>query len=144
MWPVRLQDDLLKRLEQKGWMVTRRKEEPDYRAWYHEIWAIESRQSPEGLTLFLTFLTDPQPGNPNPFWVIGTSRELPENSSEASGEPTLTVTPNWINDLPRFVDRLNARRQAAADNADPISKESQPPASEGTAPGEKPINRPGI
>jgi hypothetical protein len=111
---VRLQDDLLKDLERNGWAVTRRKGEQNIRAWFNEIWALESRWLPHGFTLFLTFLVDPQPGNPNPFWLVGTSVKLPENSSEAGGEPCLAVTPNWINDLPQFVQGLNALRRAAA------------------------------
>jgi hypothetical protein len=109
-----LQDDLLKHLERNGWAVTRRKGEPDWRAWFHEIWILKSQWSPHGLTLFLTFLLDPQPGNPNPFMLIGTSFKLPENSPEASGEPSLTVTPNWRDDLPQFIAGLNTLRQAAA------------------------------
>jgi hypothetical protein len=102
--------DLLKLLEAAGWTVTRRKGEQDHRAWFDEIWVLESRWSPHGFTLFLTFFVDPQPGNPNPFWLIGTSFELPKSSSEAQGEPSLKVTPNWRNDLAPFVASLNALR----------------------------------
>jgi hypothetical protein len=113
---VRLQNDLMKYLEQNGWAVTRHRGEQDWRAWFYEIWVLESHWSPHGFNLFLTFLTDPQPGNPNPFWRIGTSFKLPENSSEADGEPSVMVTPNWINDLPQFVVSLNALRQSATKN----------------------------
>jgi hypothetical protein len=113
---MRLQDDLLKNLERSGWTITRRVAEQDWQAWFHEIWVLESCWSPHGFTLFLTFLVDPQPGNPNPFWLIGTSFKVPENSSEAHGEPILMVTPNWKNDLPQFVAGLNTLRQSAARN----------------------------
>jgi hypothetical protein len=113
--PVRLQDDLLNHLDHEGWAVIRRKREQDW--WYHEIWVLESRWSPQGFTLFLSFLTDPQPGNPNPFWLIGTSSKPPENRSEAHGEPSLMVTPNWGNDLPQFVADLSSLRRAAADQS---------------------------
>ena len=114
---MRLQDDLLKNLERNGWTVTRREGEQDWQAWFDEIWVLESRWSPHGFTLFLTFLVDPQPGNPNPFWLIGTSSKLPKNSSEANGEPSLMVTPNWINDLPQIVAGLNELRRAAAEQS---------------------------
>lgn len=108
-----MQDDLHKHLEQNGWEVTRLQGERDYRAWYHEIWALKSRWSPNGFTLYLTFLTDPQPGSPNPYWAIGTSTKLPENSAEALGEPSLSITPRWKDELPEFVSGLNALRQSA-------------------------------
>jgi hypothetical protein len=111
---VRLQNDLLKHLEQHGWEVTRQIGERDLLAWFHEIWTLESRWSPHGFTLFLTFLIDPQPGNPNPFWAIGTSFKIPENSAEAFGEPSLMMTPHWVNELPQFVAGLNAIRQSSA------------------------------
>ena len=78
---MRLQDELRQQLDRSGWDVTRRAGERDHRAWYREVWTLESRQSPRGFTLYLTFLTDPQPGNPNPFWLVGTSRRFPEKSS---------------------------------------------------------------
>src|SRR6266446_5184567 len=81
-------------------------------SWAHEIWTLESRWSPSGLILFLTFLTDPQPGNANPFWMIGTSRREPTNRSEAMGEPSLQVTPNSVGELPRFVVKLDALRKS--------------------------------
>jgi hypothetical protein len=112
---VRLQDDLLGHLERSGWAVTCRKGGPEGWSWCHEVWSLESRWSPHGFTLFLSFLPDPQPGNPNPFWLIATSLELPEHRSEAHGEPSLMVTPNWVNDLPQFVAGLNALRRAAAE-----------------------------
>jgi hypothetical protein len=111
---VRLQDDLLKHLERNGWSVTRQKEGLEW--WAHEIWMLASQWSPHGLTLFLTFLTDPEPGNPNPFWIIGTSWKHPENRSEACGEPSLKMSPTWIQDLPQFVAGLNALRQANPEN----------------------------
>jgi hypothetical protein len=49
---VRLQIELLKELERNGWSVTRQMGEPDWRAWFHEIWVLESQWSPHGLTLF--------------------------------------------------------------------------------------------
>ncbi len=111
---MRLQDDLLKYLEQTGWKVTREKGEHNFRAWYHEIWILESRWSPHSFTLFLTFLTDPQPGNPNPFWAIGTSSSLPVNIREAVGEPSLIITPLWMYELPHFVAGLTGLRELAA------------------------------
>jgi hypothetical protein len=89
---LHLQEKLLKQLELSGWSVTRQKGDQDWRAWFQEIWVLESRWSPHGLALFLTFLTDPQPGNPNPFWTVGTSRKRPENRFEADGEPRLWRT----------------------------------------------------
>jgi len=107
---VRLQDHLLKQLEQRAWSVTRRHE--DLEPWAHEIWTLESHWSPSGLILFLTFLTDRQPGNANPFWMIGTSRREPTNRLDAQGEPSLQVTPNWVGELPRFVAGLDTLREA--------------------------------
>jgi hypothetical protein len=115
---MRLQDDLLLELETFGWSITRRPGERNHRAWFHEIWELESRWSPRGFNLFLTFLSDPQPGNPIPFWLIGTSSESPKNSHEANGEPSLMVTPHWIDDLPQFVDGLNELRRTAAEVKD--------------------------
>jgi hypothetical protein len=106
---VKLQDSLLEELERHGWSVTRRKEDLEW--WAHETWVLESRWSPHGFKLFLTFLTDPQPGNPNPFFKVGSSVKLPENRFEADREPCLRVTPSWLNDLPRFVADVNALRQ---------------------------------
>lgn len=114
----RLQEDLLRHLARTGWTVTRRKGEQDWRAWFHEIWILESQWPPHGFTLFVTFLSDPQPGNANPFWLIGTSFKIPDNSSEADGEPSLIVTSNWINDLPDYVDGLNALRRAAVEQSE--------------------------
>jgi hypothetical protein len=105
-----LPDSLLERLEQSGWAVTRRKDDLPW--WAHEVWTLESQWSPHGFTLFLTFLTDPQPGNPNPFCEVGTCRTFPENRSEAAGEPVLMMTPRWVEELPPFVAALGALRQA--------------------------------
>jgi hypothetical protein len=110
---MRLQDDLLRLLGESGWDVTRWKGEQDHRSWFDEIWSLESRRSPRGFALFLTFLVDPEPGNPEPFWLIGTSSKRPENCSEAQGEPCLKITPNWVNELPHFVADLDALRLAA-------------------------------
>jgi len=96
---MRLQNDLLKAIENSGWVVTRYQGELNYLAWFHEIWVLESLWSPQ-LTLFLTFLSDPIPGNPNPFWIVGTSFARPENANEALGEPSLRMSPHWIDDLP--------------------------------------------
>src|SRR5437879_6337465 len=107
-----LPDELRKQLERTDWDVTRQAGRGDHLAWYHEVWALESRRSPRGCTLFLTFLTDPQPGNPNPFSLIGTCRRFPENAAEAAGEPTLAMTPRWQQELPQLVAALDALRQA--------------------------------
>ena len=112
---MRLQDELLKNLERNGWTVSRCQGEANWRAWFHEIWVLESRWAPHGFTLFLTFFADPQPGNANPFWVIGTSSRLPETSGEADGEPRLMVTPAWKDELSQFITGLNSLRQIAAD-----------------------------
>lgn len=111
---TRLKHDLLKSLEQHGWTVTRHQGELNYLAWFHEIWDLESRWSPHDFRLFLTFLLDPQPGSPNPFYVITTSLKQPENPTEAQGEPELRMSPQWINDLPQFVDALNSLRCSTA------------------------------
>lgn len=112
---MRLQSELLKGLQKSGWDVMRHAGRGDYLAWYQEVWALESRRSPRGFTLFLTFLTDPQPGNANPFWLIGTSRLFPQSKSEANGEPSLLMTPRWEQDLPLFMAALEALRQAHGD-----------------------------
>jgi hypothetical protein len=109
---VRFPRELLTELQKSGWDVTRHAGEANHLAWYHEVWALESRRSPRGFTLFLTFLTDPQPGNPNPLWLIATSRRFPESAAEAEGEPSLALTPRWEQELPRFVAALDALRQA--------------------------------
>ena len=114
---MRLQSELLKELQKRGWDVTRHAGQLDHLAWYHEVWALESRRSPRSFTLFLTFLTDPQPGTPNPFSLIGTCRRFPENAAEAEGEPTLAMTPRWQQELPQFVAALDALRQARGDPA---------------------------
>jgi hypothetical protein len=106
---MRLPDELLKRLEQDGWSVTRQHDGLEW--WAHEVWTLESRWSPHGVTLFLTFLTDPQPGHPNPFWLIGTCPRLPQDRYEAGGEPCLMMTPRWEDALPDFVARLDALRR---------------------------------
>lgn len=103
----KLKRDLLKRLEHDGWLVTRRADGLEW--WAHEIWALQSRWSPAGLTLYLTFLTDPLPDSPTGFCEIATSRRVPENRDEPA-EPVLVVTPNWLDELPRFVADLNAIR----------------------------------
>jgi hypothetical protein len=113
---VRLLGELLKQLQNAAWDVTRHAGKANHRAWYHEIWALESRRSPRGFTLFLTFLTDPQPGNPNPFYFIGTSGRFPESAADASGQPTLAMTPCWEQELPRFVAALDAFRGDQADS----------------------------
>src|ERR1700730_15926069 len=107
---LHLQEKLQKQLERNGWSVTRQKGEPDGRAWFHEIWVLESQWPPHGFTLFLTFLTDPEPGNANPFYMVGTSVNRPENRFEADGEPRLEVTPAWVTALPQFVAALNGLR----------------------------------
>jgi hypothetical protein len=114
---LHLQEKLQKQLEQNGWSVTRQKGETDWRAWFHEIWVLESQWSPHGFTLFLTFLTDPQPGNVNPFCTVGTSWNRPENRFEADGEPCLVVTPNWVEELPHFVAALNGLRRCGTEKS---------------------------
>jgi hypothetical protein len=114
---LHLQEILLKQLERNGWSVTRQKGEPAWRAWFHEIWVLDSRWSPHGFTLFLTFLTDPEPGNANPFYIVGTSVKHPENRFEADGEPRLEVTPAWVNELPQFVAALNGLRRCGTEKS---------------------------
>jgi hypothetical protein len=109
---MRLQDDLLKGLERNGWSVTRRKEDLDW--WAHEIWTLKSQWSPQRFTLFLTFLTDPQPGNPEPFCEVGTCRQFPADRFEAAGEPSLMMTPRWLEALPQFIAAVDALRQSTA------------------------------
>lgn len=108
---ARLQMELLNLLEADGWSVSRQHEDLPW--WAHEIWTLTSIWAPHGLTLYLIFLRDPQPGSPNPFWEIATTTTWPTTRAEATGEPSLLFRPTWPQELPSFVIRLHLFRQKA-------------------------------
>ena len=52
---MRIKSELLSALERDGWTVNRHEGEGTHLAWFQEVWEIESRWSPHGFKLFLTF-----------------------------------------------------------------------------------------
>lgn len=108
-----MKEQLLARLTERGWSVTRHTAELDW--WAQEIWALESIWRPSGYTLFLTFLTDPQPGSTDPFWKVGTCPRWPENRNEAGEEPCLAFR-GWVEALPGFIRDLDQLRATSSND----------------------------
>jgi hypothetical protein len=105
-------NELLKQLAENGWSVVRR-EQNDLDWWADEIWEIRSEWAPNGLTIFLTFLVDPQWDDHRKkaegVWAVGTSLMRPTNRDEAEGDP-LVPFKRWAKELGGFIRGLSDLR----------------------------------
>jgi hypothetical protein len=103
---------MMSRLGEHGWRVLAR-ERTDLDWWADEIWAVESEWSPHGLTVFLTWLVDPQWDDhrrpTQAVWAVGVCSQRPTSRLEAEGEPLLSI-PHWPRGLPEFLARLSHLR----------------------------------
>jgi hypothetical protein len=103
---------MIAKQSEHGWRVVGRQRN-DLDWWADEIWTVESEWAPQDLTVFLTWLVDPQeddsrqPGQA--VWAVGTCLKPPANRLEAQGEPLLSVK-HWPRDLPEFLGGLSALR----------------------------------
>jgi hypothetical protein len=106
-----MKEQLLIQLGERGWNVIRHSKELEW--WAKEIWVLESLWAPRGFRVFLTFLTDPQPGSTEPFWALRASTEWPTDRN-APDEPFLLFR-EWEDQLPGFSQGLEELRiQASA------------------------------
>lgn len=103
---------LIARLSEHGWHVVSR-ERDGLEWWADEIWTVQSEQAPQGFTVFLTWLVDPQWDTPRrpgqAVWAVGTCLQPPTDRLEAEGEPLLSVN-HWPRGLPEFLAELSALR----------------------------------
>ncbi|HKB01515.1 MAG TPA: hypothetical protein VKD90_04805 [Gemmataceae bacterium] len=103
---------MIAKLSKQGWRVTTRERE-DLDWWADEIWVLESEWAPQGFTVYLTWLVDPQwddhrqPGQA--VWAVGTSLQRPTGRSEPERSPLMSIK-HWPRDLPEFFTRLAALR----------------------------------
>jgi hypothetical protein len=109
-------DDLKKRLEEDGWQVI--EEDNTKLEWRAaEIWRVESFWSPQGFSLWLTFLIDeaasPESSKSEKVWAIGTSRKLPLDQQTAQGKPFLTFGQGWGTRASQFMSELARIRHEA-------------------------------
>jgi hypothetical protein len=81
--------------------------------WADEIWAVESKCTPQGFTLFLTWLVDPQwddhrrPGQA--VWAVATCLRRPTDRLEAEGKPLLSLH-HWPRGVAEFLAELSVLR----------------------------------
>src|SRR5262249_45557707 len=92
----------------QGWhVVGRQREDLDW--WADEIWEVQSEWAPQGLTVFLTWLVDPQWDDPRQpgqaVWAIGTCTRRPATRLEAEGGPLLRIK-HWPRGVPAFLAGL--------------------------------------
>lgn len=99
--------ELIAKLADNGWRVVHR-ECDDLEWWAEELWTAESTWSPKGLTLLLTWLIDPMPGDAKAarVWAVGASTDALEPTKIA----TMPLN-HWPRDLPEFLDELAKFRQ---------------------------------
>lgn len=109
-------DDLKQRLEEDGWQVIE-EDNTKLDRWASEIWRVESVWSPQGFSLWLTFLVDPQASPENPkdenLWAVGTSRKLPLDQQSAQGKPLLTFGQGWGTRTSQFMSEIARIRHEA-------------------------------
>jgi hypothetical protein len=96
---------MLTALSKHGWRVVNRQQK-DLEWWADEIWTVESEWSPHGLTVFLTWLRDPEGHR---VWAVGTCLQSPSSRDEAEGEPLMSIN-HWPRDLPEFLVGLQTLR----------------------------------
>jgi hypothetical protein len=103
---------MIAKLSEHGWrMAVREREDLDW--WVDEIWIVQSEWAPQGFTLYLTWLVDPQwddqrqPGQA--VWAVGTCLERLAGRSEAEGSPLMSIK-HWPRGVPEFLARLGVLR----------------------------------
>ena len=98
-------------LSKHGWKVVAR-EVDNLDWWADEQWTIESEWSPRGFRLFLTFLVDPQAGDPrlkgSDVWALVATAEAP--ITRLTDGPTIQIRNQWGKELPAFMTRLTKLR----------------------------------
>jgi hypothetical protein len=103
---------MIAKLSEHGWRVAGRECE-DLDRWADEIWAVRSEWAPQGFTVYLTWLVDPQwddqrqPGQA--VWAVGTCLKRPAGRSEAEGSPLMSVK-HWPGEVPEFLAGLATLR----------------------------------
>ncbi len=102
-------------MKERGWHLA----EVDDSAsewWWDERLAFESRWTPVGAKVFLTFLVDPQCDGPRTkgeaVWAVVASAEPPEQRPTGRDGIWLTVGVGWQDRLADFVQQLDALRSA--------------------------------
>ena len=103
---------MIAKLSEQGWRVTTRESEGlDW--WADEIWAVESEWAPQGFTVYLTWLVDPQWDDHHQsgqaVWAVGCCLQRPAGRSEAEGSPLMSIE-HWPRELPEFLAALAALR----------------------------------
>jgi len=107
---LQLEEELVR----NGWKLVSRKLD-DFDWWADEQWVIESRWSPRGFRLFLTFLVDPQYEGSRPkgagVWAIMASEDPP--TDHLIDGPSASLRPGWEKELPGFLVGLGDLRDQA-------------------------------
>src|SRR4051812_35046115 len=100
--------DLISKLAERGWEVVHRERDNEW--WADEIWTVESVWAPQGFTVFVTWLIDPQ--DEKTVWGVGASPERPADRLDASGAASMSIK-RWPRDVPGFLTSLDKLRYAA-------------------------------
>jgi hypothetical protein len=104
---------LFDRLETNGWVLT---EETDEHSdwWADEIFKFVSKQSPQGIELYLTLLIDPEHTKPvtapKHLWAVGVSACYPKDLNDASSIGLIVLGRSFGKDLDGFIDELDSFR----------------------------------
>ena len=110
--------EMIARLFEHGWRVVSRARD-DLVWWADEIWTVESEWSPQGFTVYLSWLVDPQWEGPRPpgqgVWAVGTCLQHPGSDREAKGHLSMSIN-HWPRDLPAFLSGLSALRDQGKAN----------------------------
>lgn len=101
------------KLSENGWKISKIDEKPS-KWWADEQWIIKSEWSPQGFTVYLTFLVDPQWDGTRKksegVWAIGASLDLPDDRPSAEGVHLIPIRPQWEKRLPNFITEINGLR----------------------------------
>lgn len=109
-------------MKERGWHLVEVDDAPS-EGWADERLAFESRWTPVGAKIFLTFLVDPQRDAPRAkgesVWaVVASARPLEQNPSSADGT-WLALGQGWQERLGEFIQGLDAVRLGEADPGSP-------------------------
>jgi len=97
-------------LSQQGWRIVHR-ERDDLDWWADEIWTVESEWSPQGFTVYLTWLVDPLSGWG--IWAVGTCLSRPTGRLEAGAKPHMSIN-HWPRDVEQFLQGLAKLRNQSS------------------------------
>jgi hypothetical protein len=96
-------------LEVNGWDLEKIRES-DLEWWADEVWELNSRWSPEGVSSFITFLVHPQHMGERrkgqAVWGAGSSSKFPTSRFEAETNGTISLNEISKGDIESFLDKI--------------------------------------